>query len=159
MPSSDNVTAPFFSPPRSQPAYPSGAPESGQYVITQQVRLLYTHVATGLVATMLNAGITVAVLWRTVAPLPLLSWAALLVTITLGRLGLMQAYRRTTLAAGQIRYWRVLFIVGAGCAGMTWGAAGIFLFPDHFLAHQLFLVFVLGGMAAGAIATLSADKF
>jgi PAS domain S-box-containing protein len=159
MPSSDNVTTPFFSPPRSQPARPSGAPESGQYVVTQQVRLLYTHAATGLVATMLNAGITVAVLWRTVAPLPLLSWAALLVTITLGRLGLMQAYRRTTLAAGQIRYWRVLFILGAGCAGTTWGAAGIFLFPDHFLAHQLFLVFILGGMAAGAIATLSADKF
>jgi len=159
MLASHDVKDTVFSPPRSGPAHSSAGQESSRYILTQQVRLLYTHAATGLVATILNVGIMVVVLWRTVAPLSLFSWAALLATITLARLGLMQAYRRTLPAANQMHHWRLWFIIGAGCAGMTWGAAGIFLFPDHSLAHQLFLIFILGGMAAGAIATLSADKF
>src|SRR5262245_11120448 len=108
---SSAVKDPALSPPRPEPARPPVAQEVSQYVVTHQVRLLYTHVATGLVATMLNVGITAAVLWRTVAPLRLLGWAALLVTITLGRLGLMQAYRRTAPTAGRVRHWRRLFIL------------------------------------------------
>jgi len=40
-------------------------------------------------------------------------------------------------------------------AGALWGSIGILFFQPDSLPHQLFLVFVLGGMAAGATAGLS----
>ncbi len=49
--------------------------------------------------------------------------------------------------------WGTWFIVGSGLAGITWGFAGIFLFPAASIAHQTFIAFVLGGMAAGAAST------
>jgi signal transduction histidine kinase len=38
---------------------------------------------------------------------------------------------------------------------MAWGSSGIFLFPIESLPHQVFLVFVIGGMVAGTTATFS----
>src|SRR5262249_43750720 len=46
-------------------------------------------------------------------------------------------------------------IIGVGAGGTVGGAAGMLLFPHDSLVHQVFLVFVLGGMAAGAVAVLS----
>jgi PAS domain S-box-containing protein len=140
------------------PVPPSGDPEGTEYIEAQQVRLLYTHAPTGLITTIANVGIAILVLWRTVPALSLVSWAVLLVTISLARLLLVRAYHRTASAATQTRRWRLRFILGAGCAGTVWGAAGIFLFPHNSIPHEIFLIFIVGGMAAGAIATLSADK-
>jgi hypothetical protein len=121
----------------------------------EQVRLLYTQAPAGFVATVLNAGIATFTLWQAVAHGTLLGWFGLLVVITLFRLILVWQYRRATLAANQVVHWRRLFIVGAGAAGFAWGVAGIVLFPYESIAHQVFLLFLLGGMAAGAVAVLS----
>src|SRR5215813_2245562 len=145
--------------PLSEPDCPPTLQERARYIEVQQVRLLYTHASTGLAATILNAVIAAVVLWQIATPLSLLSWVTLIVMLTLARLVLVQAYHRTTPQADQIRQWRLLFILGAGCAGTVWGSAGIFLFPHESIAHQIFLIFILGGMGAGAIATLSSDKF
>jgi PAS domain S-box-containing protein len=47
------------------------------------------------------------------------------------------------------------FIVGSALSGMAWGSSAILLFPIDSLAHQTFLVFVLGGMVAGTAAAFS----
>jgi diguanylate cyclase (GGDEF)-like protein len=41
-------------------------------------------------------------------------------------------------------------------SGLSWGAASIWLFPQNDIAHQAFLAFVIAGMCAGAVTTLSA---
>lgn len=43
----------------------------------------------------------------------------------------------------------------AWLSGVLWGAAGLLFFESGSLPHQVFLMFVLGGMAAGATAGLS----
>jgi signal transduction histidine kinase len=45
--------------------------------------------------------------------------------------------------------------VSVGLAGIGWGAAGIILYQETYLTHQVFLVFVLGGMMLGAAALLA----
>jgi signal transduction histidine kinase/CheY-like chemotaxis protein len=40
-------------------------------------------------------------------------------------------------------------------AGAGWGAAGILLYPEHQLQHQVFLSFILGGMMLGAVSLLA----
>jgi hypothetical protein len=51
--------------------------------------------------------------------------------------------------------WRNRFLVGAFASGVAWGAAAVVLVPAHSLPHQVFVSFVIAGMAAGAVATLS----
>jgi len=119
------------------------------------VGLLYKQAPPGFVATILNAGIITCVLWSNLAPSLLIIWFALVGGITACRFLLVRRYQRAAPAVDQVAYWRTLFIVGAGAAGSTWGAASIFLFPSQSIVHQVFLVFMLGGMAAGAVVALS----
>jgi len=40
-------------------------------------------------------------------------------------------------------------------AGLLWGAAATYAFPSDSLPHQLFLAFVIGGVAAGSVASMA----
>jgi hypothetical protein len=51
--------------------------------------------------------------------------------------------------------WNQYYLVGSALAGAGWGGAGVFLYPPDSLAHQVFLAFVIGGMAAGGVAVLT----
>ena len=137
--------------PNSQP----GVRERARQIEAEQVRLLYTQAPAGCAATVLNAGIVTVVLWKVVAHPLLLAWLALLIAIILSLFVLLRLYQRLTPTADRLRFWRTLFIIGVGFGGTVGGAAGMLLFPYESLVHQVFLVFVLGGMAAGAVAVLS----
>jgi hypothetical protein len=131
--------------------------EGARDIETQQVELLYTQAPAAFVATVLNVGIAVAVLWQNVDRRLLCGWLALMLAITLSRFVLVRQYHRTARTADRRPLWRRRFLLGTGLAGTAWGSAGILLFPHDSTVHQVFLVFILGGMAGGAIATLSAD--
>ena len=150
-----DVKDPSSSPGLSEPPGPAGFQERAQSIEAQQVRLLYTQAPIGLVASVLNAGIVAFVLWNAVAHPVLIGWFTLIVVVTLSRFMLVRMYRRAAPTADCIHLWRTRFIAGVAAASVVWGAAGIVLFPPESIAHQVFLVFILGGMAAGAIATLS----
>src|SRR5215510_11012075 len=123
--------------------------QRARQIEAEQVKLLYKQVPAGCVATVLNAGIVTAVLWKVVAHLLLLAWLALLLVIILSLLVLLRLYHRQTPTADRLCFWRTLLIIGVGAGGTVGGAAGMPLFPHDSLVHQVFLVFVLGGMAAG----------
>ncbi len=40
-------------------------------------------------------------------------------------------------------------------SGATWGAAAIWLFPIDDIAHQVLVAFIVAGMCAGAVASMS----
>lgn len=126
-----------------------------QQIETELVELLYKQAPSAFMATLLNGGIITCVLWSQVSPSLLIIWLILIGAITAYRFELVRRHRRTPLVADQAVSWRTRFIVGTGAAGAVWGAAAIFLFPSESLVHQVFLVFMLGGIAAGAVATLS----
>jgi signal transduction histidine kinase len=96
-----------------------------------------------------------AVLWAVVAHPLLLTWLACLLVVILSLFVIIWTYRRRTPTVEQTPFWRTLFILGAGAGATVGGAAGMVLFPDQSLVHQVFLAFVLGGMAAGAVVVLS----
>lgn len=132
------------------------APLGTQYIGAEQVKLLYTQAPVGFVATLLNAAILLLVFWGVVASSLLVTWFTLILVVTGMRCVLVQRYRKAAPAADQVTRWRTPFILGAGAAGVAWGASALLLFPPASLAHQVFLAFVLGGMAVGAVGLLSA---
>jgi len=95
------------------------------------------------------------VFWNVAARATLLVWIALMAAIALARVLLTRAHRRTPEAARNPERWRRLYICGTFAGGVGWGIAGLVLFPSAPLAYQVFLAYVLGGMAVGAAAVMS----
>lgn len=128
-----------------------------QYLLREQVRRLCHNMAVGLWATSVNATLLAFVLRTDISRKHLLVWLTL-VYLTVG-LRYFQLYRcrLDAMSSPEIGDWNKRFIILAALSGNLWGLAGIFLFPEGSVAHQAFLSFVLGGMAAGAAAAYAAS--
>jgi signal transduction histidine kinase len=135
-------------------------PGSGhvQEVRAAQIRLLYQHTPSALIATIVNAGIMVFVLWRQLPGLWLIGWLLAVGLMVLGRFGLLHAYVSAHPASTESCRWEHRYLFSVALNGVLWGIAGFFFFIGHSDVHQLFLAFVLAGMAAGSITTLSAVR-
>jgi two-component sensor histidine kinase len=131
------------------------SPERARQIEAEQVTLLYGQALSSQVVGVLNVALVALVLWNVAARGALLGWAGLMVLIATGRSLLVLAYRRARPAEDQTRPWRTRFVIGTGAAGIGWGLAGVVLFPVIPLVHQVFLIYVLGGMAVGAAALMS----
>jgi len=100
---------------------------------------------------LVNSLLTVAVFWER-EPLPvLLGWEALILLLAgwwmMGWLAQRRRPTPTRIRSGIIR--RATATTAA--IGLVWGAAGILFFQPHSVLHQAFLIFVIGGMSAGAV--------
>ena len=145
--------------PKSSPVEPAETNEDcrRRQVLAAQVRLLYGNANLGagitLVATLVLGGCQ----WDVVAHPIVLGWGLYMFSVAAGRFALAHSYWHSSGPSSfRTRRWCAGFAVGAGLAGSGWGAAGILLYPEARLEHQLFLVFILGGMMLGAAAILAA---
>jgi PAS domain S-box-containing protein len=120
-----------------------------------KVQQLYDAASLGMVATFVNAFALIVVLWGVVPHRSLITWLTCLLLITLIRAIQVYRYRRYPPKTAEAQSKGVQFIIGLALTGLVWGSAGIFLFPDVSLTHQVFLAFVLGGMVAGAAGVFS----
>ncbi len=126
-----------------------------KHFYSEQVKQLERLAPTGIAATVVNAFILVFILRDEVHSLTLILWLSSVCLITLLRHPIV--YRNIGLLSkpSDDKFLGMFFIFGAALSGIAWGAAGIFLFPENSIAHQTFLIFVLGGMVAGAVAVYS----
>lgn len=129
--------------------------QRAERIAAEQTRLLYTQAPEGFIATLVNTVLVAVFLGRVIAPSIVLSWLAVMVGVTLGRFILVRRYHQAAPLVEQAERWRRWFIVGAGCAGLGWGAAAWCLFSPESFIHQLFLAFIIGGMSMGAVVVLS----
>jgi signal transduction histidine kinase/CheY-like chemotaxis protein len=74
--------------------------------------------------------------------------------VSAARFILVKRYWRTPNHA-RTETWTAAFALGAGLAGLGWGASGILLYPGPQMMSQVFLVFVLGGMMLGGASLLA----
>ncbi|HYE33961.1 HAMP domain-containing sensor histidine kinase [Methylocaldum sp.] len=123
-----------------------------------QTRLLYQQVSSGLIATVVNATILVLILWKEVSEILLTGWLLTVGVVVLGRYGLLRAYLQANPTSVDSPRWARLFLLGVAANGALWGLAGFFLFVEQSYVHQIFLGFMLGGMVAGAMSTLSSFR-
>jgi hypothetical protein len=134
-----------------------GAPRAAasDTVLIGQVRLLHDNALLSQLVALINSGILAYVLWPEVEHRRILGWLGCMVAVSLLRLGEARAFARARAPERQILVWRNRFVLGAFTSGVLWGATGALLFPAGSLPHQVFVSFVVAGMVAGAVATLS----
>jgi len=131
-------------------------PEKEKEIHAGQVRQVYQHHSVGLIANVAISSILVFVQWRAIPHPVLIVWFLSLLLATLAKYLLLLKYRSRKPDPARSYRWGDYFVAGAVVTGLLWGSAGIFLFPEKSLGQQIFTVFVLGGMVAGAAGTFSA---
>ena len=119
-------------------------------VLTAQIGLLYDSTDVGVAVTLIAASILARLQWDLVPHGIILGWCVYMFLVSAARLTLKRRFLQTARSGEEASRWGTAFAIGAGLAGTGWGAAGILLYPDANLVHQLFLVFTLGGMMLGA---------
>jgi PAS domain S-box-containing protein len=126
-----------------------------QQVRGEQIRTLSKQSAPVLLGNVVNAAIVSAVLWSQTSHSLLLGWTGVVALMALGRIEMRRRYWAAQAASAvQQEIWGMRFTLGSLCAGLLWGFAGGVLMPQS-LPHQVMIVFVVGGMAAGAAGSIS----
>ncbi len=135
--------------------YPNVEPAD---VLSYQVGQLYGSALSALVATVVNALILTAVMWPVINHSVLFVWLAMQIIISLLRAILVFKYKSSR-DKYDATLWYQLFVIGLSFSFVLWGSASIFLFPETDMARQVFLAFVIGGMVAGSLTTLSQVRY
>ena len=120
----------------------------------EQVSLVVKQLPLVLFANLANPVLVVLVLSPAVRPGHAILWAGLLIGLTGLRFAQLNWLGRD--AAVRLEPDRMVprLALASGVSGFIWGFGLVLLMPEP-LIYRMFVAFVLGGMAAGAVATLS----
>ena len=121
----------------------------------EQVSLLYNSSFKATIATAIAACMLTYMQWPYIAHTTLMLWLSFIAVISIARIGFYFAFKQKQPSAQDIPFWQASYTSLTAGAGLAWGAAGIFLFPENNFEHQAVTVVLLAGMAAGAITTHS----
>ncbi len=130
---------------------------AGDALRSEQLRLYDANLLSSVVGNALVAVLLVAVQWGTLTKTRLLAWLTCIALVLAGRV-LVSIAQPRGLARGADDRARLLRLrVAVAGTGLVWGLAGVLLFPANDLQHQVFLTFVLAGIAAGSLTLTAFD--
>jgi len=124
-------------------------------VYAERITALYDRGLIALLANLVNAAILAAALYDAVPSRTLLVWVASMYAVVLLRLVLWRRQRQPERFVADIGRWARVWLLGTAITGAVWGSAGFFLFPVQSIGVQDLLLFIIGGMVAGASASMS----
>lgn len=125
------------------------------YIRSGLVRMIYSSVPLTLFAVLANSVVLSIVQWGVIAHTTILAWLGITNGLSLIRLGLYIKFKKLGAEEQVPVYWSRIALLISAASGLTWGAVAIWLFPDQDFVHQVFTAFVIAGMCAGAVTTLS----
>ncbi len=124
----------------------------------EQFQLILSVARKSIFASLLIATITLAVLWGIAPEAYLITWYLLLVGVTLFRVIIFPRLEHDldTVEGKELnrRVWH--FTHAALTTATLWGVVPFLVFPAAHTNYQFFIAFVLAGISAGALSSLSA---
>ena len=139
-------------------ADPQIAPTLETHLFEEQTRALYSKGSTALVANLATSSLVVVALWPSVSHPVALVWLVLMFAVVGARFALVGRFRAAAAKSFDARWYR-LWVASSFLTGAIWGAGGALFYPGHSTGGQDFLVFVIGGMVAGASSSLGSRVF
>lgn len=122
-------------------------------VFEEQVKLLFRGLPGAITTSVFNACILCVVVYPQVGVTTVVVWFSILMVLLAWRGWLTYGFNRQAEIEDMPRWYRK-FLFGAVLSGVAWGGACIWLFPAG-QSYQVFVAFVLMGMSAGAMTSLS----
>ncbi len=133
-------------------------PNHSGSLLAEQIKLAYQQAPKALFVTLVVAAALTLIFWDLIGKGWLLGWLAAIYSLTFARFLLVRAYFRKNPSVAESVTWGHWFYISVLLAGILWGSAGSIFFVTGSATHQLFLAYLLGGIVAGAMATLSSYK-
>ena len=127
-------------------------------LLAEQIKLLYQQAPKALIVTLITSAALAVIFWNHVAKDWLLGWLIAIYLLTFTRFLLVRSYFRKKPTVAESAIWGRKFLISTLFSGILWSAAGSIFFIEGSATHQLFLAYLLAGMVAGAMATLSSYK-
>lgn len=127
-------------------------------LLAEQIKLLYQQASKAHLATLIISPAFVFISWKYFPSNWLLSWVVAIYLLALARQLLIHYYFQKKPSADESIVWGRSFVCAVLLSGLLWGIAGGIFFVEDSPIHQLFLAYILGGMVAGAMATLSSYR-
>lgn len=116
-----------------------------------QVSAMFRQMPIALTVNIVNAALTVIVLyWLGLLTVPL-AWFSILMMVTAARWILWWRYWRTRPELADADFWSWLATCGSLVSGLCWGIGGMVMFTVVPVLGQIFLTLVIAGMCAGAV--------
>jgi PAS domain S-box-containing protein len=128
-----------------------------QRVLADRVEQLYSQMPLGIVFTLVIGAIATYELWDNRTRDLVLFWWGLVLLVTAARAALWAGYRRSTDRVAEASQWLRWMAISALANGANWGFAGAVFFPSHTDEQQVFLAFLLAGIASAGIPTYAAS--
>jgi PAS domain S-box-containing protein len=134
-----------------------GAAQIASALLAERLRLYHANVGSAAAGQGLMATFLVVLLWNHVAAGRLLGWLACL-GLALGARAMASSARRRAASDGAeadaVLLHLRLVLLGMG---LLWGSTAVLLYPAGDATHQVFLSFLLAGMAAGTLTLTAFD--
>lgn len=132
-------------------------PDKLAQIKSEKIKVLYRHLpplltVNGLVSLALVYGI-----WASVNAGLLLVWLFCMLLMIVWRGATYLRYKQSTGHSDTTveAKWGTQFTAGSAMAGVLWGAAGVLFYTPSDLTSQFFVLFILMGMGAGSMASLT----
>ena len=119
-----------------------------------QIWALYQHMPMVLAVNVVNSALVALVLASYTEKTRWWIFFGLVVSLTGVRAAGWRWYRHDPKRVEAKTKWKIFATVGSGLSGVVWGVGSTLLLPDN-IVEQTFFAFVIGGMCAGALVSLS----
>ena len=128
-----------------------------QRVKRDQLNTLYSETRTSLLSTLAIMAAFVFVLSTHEGMQSLFLWYGALVVVLMARALVYVRFTKTELTLDNITLWHRLFYLGILATGLVLGSSSFLFFSDIPVSYQIFSVFVLAGISAGALTVFITD--
>jgi signal transduction histidine kinase/CheY-like chemotaxis protein len=123
-------------------------------IYTAQIRAVYEHIPMILAVNVVNSALVALVLASYMEQTRWWIFFGSVVALTGVRAAGWGCYRYYYKPPQNTKLWAILGTAGSALSGLLWGVSSTLLLPDN-IVEQTFFAFVIGGMCAGALVSLS----
>lgn len=127
---------------------------SDRYKLDRAKRVLH-QTPMAIAVTVMNSLILVLLLVGTTPMYRLVIWLSAVLLINIMRIFGQIRMHKIGITPENLNQHLNIFLVALAVSGAIWGSAGVYLLPDSSIAHQVFIVLMLGGMVAGTVGLFS----
>jgi len=120
----------------------------------EQLGLLFDSLPLSILTNIIISLILVFTEWPVLEHNDLILWLTIMIVVQALRLVIHVGYSNYNNFV-EIKKWGYFFIAGSTATALVWASNIIFIFPTD-IEYQVFVAFVVAGMSAGAVTTLSA---
>ena len=120
-----------------------------------QITQIYNQSSVGGFAAAIGAVVLAGALWHAEPHFSLIVWTLFYLAHYAVHRYLVVRFRRIQPTGSATFFWGRMHQMVTLTGGLAWGYAAIFLFPEHFLHLQIFMIIFIGGVVAGGVALYS----